>query len=243
MTAPRKLALKISHAVVRFAPRGAQDWVKAMLRELDFIANDWTALFWSLGSTRILLKWRDVPVAELCDVPQAAQRFQRRIVWRNLREYAAGAVVTASFGYYISAFHSALIRTGCGLVIAGTLFVVFTLHKRGAARTVPSEGELRACVDFHRKELQRQRDLLRGVWLRYLLPFVPGLIVFRAGILERALGQPTAPAHAVAIVTRFTLAVAACAVVFVGIGKLNQRAADKLQREIDALNGLTRGSR
>jgi hypothetical protein len=243
MAAPRKLALKISHAVVRFAARGAQDWAKATLRELDFIENDWTALLWSLGSARILLKWRDVPVAELCDFPQAAQRFQRRIFRRNLREYAAGVIVTAAFGYYISVSHSALIRTGSGLVIAGTLFVLFTLHKRGAARTVPSELELSACVDFHRKELQRQRDILRGVWLWYLFPFVPGLIVFHAGILERALRQPTSPAHTVAIISRLTLDVTVWAVVLAGIGKLNQRAADKLQREIDALSGLAGESR
>jgi di/tricarboxylate transporter len=218
------------------------DWAKAMLRELDFIESDWTALVWSIGSTRILLKYRNAPVAELRDVPQAAQRFQRRIFWRNLREYAAGVIVTAASGYYVLVSHSAVIRTGCGLIVAGALFVLFMLHKWGAARNLPSEIELRACVDFHRKELQRQRDLLRRVWSWYLSPFVPGLIVLLAGGLERKLERPNASAHTTAIVATFALAVAGYAAMFVGIGKLNQRAANKLQQEIDALDGLERES-
>ena len=78
-------------------------------------------------------------------------------------------------------------------MIVGTLFMVYTLHKRGSARTVSAEFELRTCMDFHRKELQRQRDLLRDVWSWYLLPFVPGMLVFRAGLLEQALERPNAP--------------------------------------------------
>ena len=119
-----------------------------MLREMDFIENDWTALLWALGSTRILLWRRDAPLAELCDVPRAARKFQKQISRRNLREYAASAFVIVGVGYYISAFHSALIRTGCALVIVGTLFVVYTLHKRGSARTVSAEFELRTCIGF-----------------------------------------------------------------------------------------------
>lgn len=107
-----------------------------------------------------------------------AQKFEKRISRRNLREYVASAIVIAVFGYYISLFPSTLTRTGCVLIIAGTLFMVWALHKRGAARTMPAGLEFRSCVEFHRQELQRQRDLLRGIWWWYLFPFVPGLIVF-----------------------------------------------------------------
>jgi hypothetical protein len=240
MTTARRLALRILNIVVRFASPGAQDWAKAMLREMDFIENDWTALLWALGSTRILLWRRDAPLAELCDVPRAARRFQKQISRRNLREYAASAFVIVGVGYYISAFHSALIRTGCALVIVGTLFVVYTLHKRGSARTVSAEFELRTCMDFHRKELQRQRDLLRDVWSWCLLPLVPGMLVFRAGLLEQALERPNASAQAGVIA--FALFVVMCAGLFVGIGKLNRWAADKLQREIDAIDKLEKES-
>jgi hypothetical protein len=184
--------------------------------------------------------WKNQPVERLeislVEIRRKAQKLEKRILWRNLREYAASVLVIAAFGYYISVFHSALIRTGCGLVIAGTLFVVFALHKKGAARTIPAELALRTCVDFHRRELERQRDLLRTVWSWYLLPFVPGMIVFQIGLLERALAQPNASAHAGAIVASSAIPVVGGAVVFVGIAKLNHWAAGKLQREIDALD-------
>jgi hypothetical protein len=188
--------------------------------------------------------WKSQPpernAISLADIRRRARKLETRVFWRNLREYVAGALVVACFGYYGSVFHSTLIRAGCGLVIAGALFAVFTLHQKGAARTVPAESALRTCVGFHRRELERQRDLLRGVWTWYLLPFVPGLTVFLLGLFESAMQQPHTPEHARTIVIVFALTAAGCALVFVGIGKLNQWAARRLQREIDTLDQLER---
>ena len=172
-----------------------------------------------------------------------AQKFEKRILWRNLREYVASAIVIAAFGSYISVLPSTLTRTGCVLIIAGTLFVVYTLHKRGAARTMPAGLEFRSCVEFHRKELQRQRDLLRGVWSWYLLPFVPGIIVFSLGRLrEQAMKEPNASTHPGEMVTNFALGIVVPALLFVGVWWLNQWAASKLQRRIDALDALEKES-
>jgi uncharacterized membrane protein len=190
--------------------------------------------------------WRNQPVASvtisLAELHQKAQKFEKRILWRNLREYAASALVIASFGYYIWKFPAPIIRFGCVLVIAGVLFVVFTLLRQGAARTAPSEMAFRSCLDFHRKELERQRDLLRGVWTWYLLPFVPGMAVFLLGLFQRVMRQPNATAHVSLVMTTFGLTAAGCAVVFIGVGRLNQWAARKLQREIDALDSLGKES-
>ena len=38
-----------------------------------------------------------------------------------------------------------------------------------------------SCLEFHRSELVRQRDLLRSVWWWYLLPFVPGMLLIPVG--------------------------------------------------------------
>ena len=64
MGAPRNLAKKLLDAVVRFAPVASRDWAQAMLRELDFVDNDWAALFWALGSAAAIFRqvakgWRD----------------------------------------------------------------------------------------------------------------------------------------------------------------------------------------
>lgn len=167
-----------------------------------------------------------------------AQKLEKRVWQRNLREYVASAIVVAAFAYYIWLFPSPLVRLGCVLVIAGTLFMVCVLLKKGSARNVPAQMGMRSCVEFHREELLRQRDLLRGVWTWYLLPLVPGLALFLAGLFRQTMQQPNASAHAGAIIATFSFTTVVCALVFVGIGKLNQWAARKLQCEIDALDAM-----
>jgi hypothetical protein len=186
--------------------------------------------------------WRSQPAERLDlsieEMRRKARRLETKVRWRNAREYVACALVVAAFAYYASVFHSTAVRAGCGLVVVGALFTVLRLHKTGAARPVPSELALRTCVGFQRGELERQRDLLLGVWRWYLLPFVPGLIVFLLGLFEFTMRQPHASEHAGWIVTVFALTAAGIAMVFVGVGKLNHWAARKLQREIDELDRM-----
>ncbi len=74
--------------------------------------------------------------------------------------------------------------------------------------------------DFHRAELERQRDLLRGVWTGHLLPFVPGLAVLLVGA-----GSVRAAVFGVF-----------CGVLFLIIGAVNTYAARELEREIRRLS-------
>ena len=50
MSAPRKIAIKLMSAVVRYSSDESREWASAMLQELDFIDSDWEALFWTLGA-------------------------------------------------------------------------------------------------------------------------------------------------------------------------------------------------
>ena len=56
MTRRRQLASLLLRAALRLAPRESGIWAAAMLRELDFIHGDWSALFWALGSTAAILR-------------------------------------------------------------------------------------------------------------------------------------------------------------------------------------------
>jgi hypothetical protein len=163
------------------------------------------------------------------EIRQKAERFQTKIRSRNLREYGGAAFVFASFGYYMWRFPD--LRWACGLILAGTAYVVYQLHTRGAAQTVPASMALDPCIDFHRRELERQRDLLRDVWKWYLAPFMPGLVVFIATLLRRQ------PADQWIRMLPFTLM---CIAVFGGVLLLNRRGARKLQRQIDELNSVNR---
>ena len=190
--------------------------------------------------------WRNQPVASvpisLAELHQKAEKLEQQVRRRNLREYAGSLIATAIFGYYIWKFPAPMVRFGCVLVIAGVLVVLYQLHKRGAARVVPAGMAFRTCLDFHRRELERQRDLSRSVWTWYLLPFVPGMAIFLLGLFLWTMRLPNAPAHARLITISFSLTAAFVALVFIAIGKLNQWGARKLQRKIDALDNLGKES-
>jgi len=166
-------------------------------------------------------------------------KFERRIFLRNAREYAAGVFVIAAFGFYEWKFPAPLMRIGSGLVIAGTLYILFQLHRRASFQPAPAGLGLNTCIEFHRQSLERQRDALRSIWSWYLLPLVPGLAVFMLGA---AVSQWTAhPERLGRIVTSFSVQVGIDAVVFFGIWRLNQWTAGKLQAQIDEISALSAG--
>jgi hypothetical protein len=62
MTLVRRLALKISDAVVRYASPGCKEWAEGLVREVAFIEGEWAALAWAIGSTRVLLDRREARI-------------------------------------------------------------------------------------------------------------------------------------------------------------------------------------
>ncbi len=161
-------------------------------------------------------------------IRRQALAFQRRIAWRNRTEYAAGVLVMAVFAFYIWEFPFWLMRLGSALIIAGSLVLMWQLHRRASSQSTPADGAGMSCLAFHRAALVRQRDALRSVWLWYIGPLVPGLVVFRWGV-ETAL-DATAP-FAQGWVANLVIALVLLAVIGV-----NLLAARKLQRKIEALD-------
>ena len=155
-----------------------------------------------------------------------ATAFQRKIERRNRREYLAGAFVIPVFCFYIWLFPYWVTRVGAAMVVLGTMVVMWQLHQRASSRVVPSDFG-GACLQFQCAELARQRDALRSVWLWYLGPLLPGLVVFMWGQQGGSANHPVE-----LIVDVFML------VVFLAIAWLNRRAAVKLQRQIDTLEAM-----
>jgi hypothetical protein len=56
MSAIRRTASRLLLFVVRHAPAPSRSWGRAMLREMDFVDNDWAALRWALGSTAAICR-------------------------------------------------------------------------------------------------------------------------------------------------------------------------------------------
>jgi len=166
------------------------------------------------------------------EIRQKARKYQQKIGWRNLREYIAALVVVVFFSYNL--WHNPDTVTGVGfaIIIAGMLYMIYQLHHRGSARSLPAEMGSASWLEFHRRELERQRDLVGGVWSWYLGPIIPGWVVLMVGFART---NPGHLHHYGLFLAVFNLVTA---LVFVGIWKLNQRAARRLQHRIDELDAL-----
>jgi hypothetical protein len=107
-----------------------------------------------------------------------AGKFHRRIQRRNLIEQLGALYVVIVFGRGFMTTTELVPRIAAALAIAGAIYVAWHLQKWGASNSLPAELGRVSCVGFYRGELERQRDLLRGVWKWYLGPLLPGLAVF-----------------------------------------------------------------
>lgn len=168
-------------------------------------------------------------IITLDDVRSRAARLEQRIRRRNLREYAAGAIVIAFWGAspWFLPFRGWQLAAPL-LYTAGTIFVLFQLRRRGAAGSLPVDAGLKASLDFHIRELERQRNALRTVWMWYLLPFLPGFV---AQFLSLAAIEGGINAGLIEFGVIFLA-------VFVGVWRLNESAARKLNRKIQELRAM-----
>ena len=169
----------------------------------------------------------------LADVHLHAQRFQSRIRNRNMIEYIAAAFVVVFFGWTAATVPEPIVQVGAGLIMAGALYVCWQLYRLGRAAT---GGELAAgaqsWITFHRTELTRQRDALRTVWSWYFAPFLPGMLVFLAGVSFTEANPAPFPAR----LGVFLAGLGIMAAVFAVIWLLNAVAAKRLDAEIAALD-------
>jgi hypothetical protein len=171
----------------------------------------------------------------LQDIRNRAAKFERRVRNRNLREYIAGAVVIVLFGLGAWNLQGWMIKLGCGLIVAATLYVTWQLHRRGRARGVPDGATTAGLLAFHREELERQRNMIRGVWGWYIAPFVPGCVLILLGryFQFHVPGIPLAEDH-----LRIVLGAIIAVLIVVVIGVLNMWGAARLQNRIDELDKL-----
>jgi hypothetical protein len=155
----------------------------------------------------------------LTELRAKASAFEKRIRQRNLREQAACLIVTICFGWLVFRPSPLIPRISFALMMAGSIYVAWHLHVKGSAKAPPSALAGASCVEFYRRELEKQRDLVRNVWRWYLGPLIPGMALLV--IWGRWKTLPFA-----------TLSVAA----FWMIDRMNRRAAQRLNRQIEELN-------
>lgn len=161
-----------------------------------------------------------------------AGKFERKVTRRNIRESLAAVVVIGFCTYFLMKTPQIPLRVTWGLFIAGTLWVLIQLRRKGTPRTMPADIGRSTSVEFFRSELERQQDMLKNVWSWYLAPMVPGYI---------ALNVSFAIPHPIGWV-KWVLLDAFFVGIFIGTWRLNQWAARCLQRSIDELKAAETSS-
>lgn len=166
------------------------------------------------------------------EVRLRASRFQRTISSRNARELIVGAFLIILFASFAWMAQSPLGKAAELLSAAGVAFVMWQLIRQARAATIDEVCLVTDWAQFHRAELVRQRDALRGVWLWYLAPLVPG------GVLHWiAVGQADlAKGNLIAALATSAVGILVMVLVFGGILWLNLKAAKGLQAEIDNID-------
>ena len=129
--------------------------------------------------------WQDQPVEgiqmSLEEIRRRAGKFESRIWWRNAREYVASLIAVGLFAYFLATSHDVLSRLTFALFIAAMLWIVVALHSKGSAKKMPEGVDTITGLQMYRAELQRQLEVVRGVWWWYLAPLVPGFVVYTIG--------------------------------------------------------------
>ena len=179
--------------------------------------------------------WQNQPVEPLTmsmeEIRNKAVKFERRIRSRNLRETVIAVALIPLFVLFLRWFPAPLARAGSVLNIAALVYVIWRMNGSAAPSRVPDGAGWENCIAFHRRELARHRDLLRTVWRWYLGPLVPGVVLFNFAIIAPKV-RAGHPADWWRVLPSLALLIAW----FIVVVRLNNRAADCLQRRIDELD-------
>jgi hypothetical protein len=112
MSAIRRSASRLLLFVIRQSPAQSRSWGRAMLREMDFVDNDWAALLWALGST-----------TAICREAWSLQRVARWTASVLSGMAVAGVVLTISVMALVSLMRASWFEPSQGK-LAEPLFVV-----------------------------------------------------------------------------------------------------------------------
>ena len=180
--------------------------------------------------------WTAQPVEPFTlSVDQVRKRtgqFQARIHQRNITEYLAALLVIGVFGWMAWLIPVFTVKAGTILIILGAFYVCWKLHKIAGREAGQQADNAARLLDHYRSELMRQRDALASVWRWYLAPFVPGAVLFVAGVTF----SPDTGMPFLAGLTTFVISMAIMGGVFAGVIWLNDRAVKQLDAESAELN-------
>lgn len=171
----------------------------------------------------------DAPRISLAFVRQRSESLRRWAWIRNGINYVgATAILPFMVWQAWSILRLAPLRSlAIVLNVPLCLWLLFRWHKRAASQEQPAELGVLDALQFHRLQLERQRDVRLDRWRRW--PAIPGiLMIFVAAAIEIT-PTPWARLGVAAVVMTLILSIAIA---------VEGRIARRLQMEIDALDSL-----
>jgi hypothetical protein len=82
----RRITSRLLSLAAACAPTKFAEWARAMLGELDYVEDDWSAFFWALGSIGVLLRFSTI---QLLRIP----KWRDNSMIRHTGQVLLGAVV------------------------------------------------------------------------------------------------------------------------------------------------------
>ena len=171
----------------------------------------------------------DAPRISLVFVRQQSNSLRRWAWMRNAGNYVGVVAITPFIVWRAWSLFSVMPLLSLAIVlnIPIVVWLLFRWHKRAASQEQPAELGVLDALKFHRRQLERQRDVRLDRWRRW--PAIPGLLmIFVAEAIEIT---PTPWAGIGVSLVVMTL-ILSTAILF------EERTARRIQKEIDALDSL-----
>jgi hypothetical protein len=171
----------------------------------------------------------DAPRISLAFVRQQSDSLRRWAWMRNAINYIGVIAITPFIVWRAwSVFGTMpLVSLAFMLNILIVVWLLFRWHKRAASLAQPAELGVLDALKFHRRQLERQRDVRLDRWRRW--PAIPGVLLL---LVAQAIEKKPTPWM------EFGVAIAIMAVILASAIVVEERIARRIQKEIDALDSL-----
>jgi hypothetical protein len=128
--------------------------------------------------------WRNQSTAAVRLSPQQlrtrAEQFESQSRRRYLRDQVCSGLVAAICAYALFSVEGGLVRLGYALLLIWALYCMYGLRRFGSVLQRPSEMAAQTCVAYHRRQLERQRDIVLS-WPLGAGLAAPGFLLVAAG--------------------------------------------------------------
>ena len=171
----------------------------------------------------------DAPRISLSFVRQQSDSLRRWARMRNAINYVGCIAIFAFMLWQAwSIFSWAPLRSlAIALNVPIAAWLLFRWHKRASTLAQPAELGVLDALKFHRRQLERQRDVRLD--RRHRWPAIPGILLMFVAAAIEITPTPWARFGRVAMVMALVLTIATF---------VEERIARRIQKEIDALDSL-----